>query len=151
MPLSVDEWSDQYWDRVFARQSSQVDTVKLVVTFSLAISSTMVATALQVTPPQGKLDLAASVVLGAGFLLTIAVILMDRLKWPSRRKLLQKQTDNGWTDHQLLTYITSASRDAEEENETVVRRVKTLAESQLILAGPAGTLAVIWLIGDSGG
>src|SRR5690348_7390212 len=104
MPSSVDEWSDQHWDRAFSRQTSQTDTVKLLVTFALGISTTAVATALQVAPQNG-LDLAASVTLGAGFVFTVAIFLLDRLKWPSRRKVLLLQQDEGWTDVQLLSYL----------------------------------------------
>ena len=144
MPTSLDEWSDQHWDRAFARQTAQADNVKLLVTFALALSGTMVATALQV-PLQNGLDLAASIVLGLGFLLTIAVIFLDRLKWPNRRKILQTQTDEGWTDTQLLDYITRATRDAEEENLAVVHRIQRVAEYQLCLSGVAATLSVISL------
>jgi hypothetical protein len=145
VPSSVDEWSDQHWDRAFARQTSQADTVKLVVTFALAISSTMVATALQVKPPQGKLDLWASIVLGVGFLLTIAVILLDRLKWPSREKALTEQIVRHWSDADLLDYIRIVSRDLEGENEQVIRNMKRLTEYQLLIAGVAATLSVISL------
>jgi hypothetical protein len=58
---------------------------------------------------------------------------------------LDKQSDLGWTDAQLLAYIRSATRDAEEENEAVVRRIKIAAQYQLLLAGLAATLAVISL------
>lgn len=148
MPASVDEWSDQTWDRAFARQAAQADNVKLLATFALALAGTMVATALQVMP-QGRLDLAAAIVLGGAFLLTVAVILLDRLKWPSRRKALQRQTDNGWTDPQLLAYIRIATRDAQEENDALIRRLQRVAEYQLILSGAAGVLAVISLLGAS--
>jgi hypothetical protein len=58
MPQNIDEWSDLYWDRAFGRQTTQVETVKLVVTFSLAFAPTLVAGALQVDPWIG-LDTAA--------------------------------------------------------------------------------------------
>jgi hypothetical protein len=144
VPASLDEWSDQHWDRTFLRQSAQVDSAKLLVTFALAFSGTLVATALQVAP-QGRLDLAASLVVGVGFLLTVTVILLDRLKWPSRRKMLDRQADLGWTDAQLLAYIRSATRDVEEENEATVGRVHCFARYQLLVSGAAAVLAVISL------
>src|SRR5829696_7131621 len=144
MPETVDEWSDQHWDRAFARQSAQADNIKLVTTFALALAGTMVATTLQVDP-QNQLDVWASIILGVGFLLTHTVIFMDRLKWVSHRKVLQKQIDKGWSDARLLEYIRKSSRQAEEENETLIRYMKRIAEYQLIMSGAAGTLAIISL------
>jgi hypothetical protein len=144
VPGSVDEWSDQHWDRSFARHSAQVDTVKLLVTFALGIAATLVATALQVGPASG-LDLAASILLGAAFLLALAAIVLDRLKWPSRRKALEKQTDEGWTDGELLVYLRLLMRDTEDENQTVVARVRKAAEYQVLLSGVAAALAVVSL------
>jgi hypothetical protein len=144
MPASINEWSDQHWDRAFARQTSQADSAKLLATFALALAGTLVGTTLQVSPQNG-LDLAASITLGVGFLLTVAVIVMDRLRWPSRQKLLQKQVDEGWTDAKLLEYIRVVTRDAEEENEIVIRRIKRCVEYQLLASGAAGVFSVISL------
>lgn len=144
VPSSVDEWSDQHWDRSYSRQSSQADTVKLVTTFALAVAATLVATALQVSP-QGLIDLWSSICLGLSFLGVIAVIIFDRLQWPSRSKVLQHQADHGLSDTQLLNYLTMLSRDLEESNENVINRMKRLAEYQILLAAAAATLAVVSL------
>ena len=141
MPTSVDEWSDQHWDRSFNRQTSQVETVKLLVTFSLGIAAALVATALQVTPQNGW-DTAAIVMLAIAFLLTLLSIGLDRLKWPSRRAALDEQADKGWTNDQLLVYLRGLMRDAEEENDRVVRNVRHAAEFQVLLAAVAAGFAV---------
>jgi hypothetical protein len=137
----MDEWSDQHWDRSFARQTSQVETVKLLVTFSLGIAGALVATGLQVIPQNGW-DKAAVVFLAIAFLLTLVAIGLDRLKWPNRRAALDKQADEGWSEVQLLTYLRSLMRDTEEENARMVRHVRHAAEFQVLAASVAGGLAV---------
>jgi hypothetical protein len=141
VPASVDEWSDQHWDRSFARQTAQVDSIKLLVTFSLGFAATIVATALQVDPVTGW-DKAATAVLAAAFLLTILAIYLDQLQWPDRRKVLEKQTDERWTDDRLLEYLSQLMRDTEDENKIVVRQVRHAAEYQVILASLAAAFAV---------
>jgi hypothetical protein len=145
VPESIDQWSDQHWDRSFARQTSQVETVKLLVTFSLGIAGTMVATALQVSPPNAW-DLAALVLLAVAFLLTLVSIGLDRLKWPSRRAALDKQADEGWDEAELLVYLRGLMRDTEEENDRVVRHVRHAAEFQVLAAAVAAGLAVTSLL-----
>jgi hypothetical protein len=149
MPQSVDEWSDFYWDRSFVRQSSQVETAKLVVTFSLAVAGSLIASALQSAPING-LDIAASIVLGAAFTATIVTILLDRLKWPERQKLLDRQQQMSWDDLALLDYIRLVHKDTEAENKDVVRRVIQAAVCQIALAAAAGTLAVVSLFQPAG-
>jgi hypothetical protein len=144
MPQSIDEWSDQYWDRAFSRHTAQVETVKLVVTFSLAVAATLVASALQVAPATGW-DIAASIVLGLAFISTLVTIQLDRLKWPTRREVLQKREDEGWTEVELLLYLPRLYRDTEEWNDRVVGFVRRSAEYQLLLAAATGTLAVVSL------
>lgn len=141
MPQSIEEWSDQHWDRSFARQTSQVETVKLLVTFSLGIAAALVATALQVTPQNGW-DTAAVVLLSTAFTATLITIGLDRLKWPSRQQAMNKQTDEGWADLQLLTYVRGLMRDAHDENERVVRYMRNAATLQVLAAAVAGGLAV---------
>jgi len=121
-----------------------VDTVKLLVTFALGFAATIVATALQVEPQNGW-DVAATVFLGLAFILAVAAILLDRLRWPNRRKVLEKQADEGWTDAQLLAYLRLLMRDTEDENERVVGHVRRAAEYQVVMSGAAVSLAVVSL------
>lgn len=147
MPTSLDEWTDSHWERVFSRQSAQADAAKLVTTFTAAIASTLVATALQVGERSNRLDFWACIVLGAAFLATLGVIYLDRLYWPSRYKILAKKDSNlGWSDNQLMAYIKDVSTEAEENNEAVVGRIKKLAELQILLSLAAAVLAAVSLL-----
>src|SRR4051812_38221357 len=111
MPQSIDEWSDQHWDRAFARQTAQVDTAKLIVTFSLLVAATFVATAL-LGPPTNGLDVAASIVILLAFVVTgLILVWLDRLQWPNREDLLNRQQRVGWDDNALLAYIRDVHRD----------------------------------------
>lgn len=145
MPQSMDEWSDQYWDRALARQTAQVDAVKLVVTFSLAVAATLVASALQ-APPSTDWDTAAAILLGLAFAATLVSVMLDRLKVPRRQAVLQKQQDETWSDIELLLYVQRLQRDLDEENEVVVRHVRRSAEYQLLLAVGAGALSIVSLL-----
>jgi hypothetical protein len=144
VPQSKDDWLDQHWDRAFARHTSQVETVKLVVTFSLAVAATLVASALQSDPKTGW-DQSASVLLGLAFIATLISVMLDRLKLPSRRLLLQEQEDEGWDDPELMANIQKVHRDLEEWNDRVVHYVRRSAEYQLILAATSGVFAVVSL------
>lgn len=145
MPESVDQWSDQHWDRSFARQTAQVETVKLLVTFSVGVSAALAAAALQV---KGRTawNVAAIVLLGVAFALTLLTIGLDRLKWPNRRAALDRQSDLGWTEAQLLVYVRSLMRDAEDENDRVVRQVRYVATYQLLAVAVTAGLAVTSLL-----
>lgn len=145
MPSSFDEWSDQHWDRSFARHSAQADAAKLVVTFSTGISGALVGTALQVTP-QNNFDLAASIILGCSFIIALVTVFLDRLEWLDRPKLeAMKSAPLNWSEALLLPYIQSVSQDTENSNERIVAKIRSWAFFQLLVAGAAGVLAVMSL------
>ena len=133
MPQRLDEWSDQYWDRAFARHTAQVETVKLVVTFSLAVAAALVGSALEVPPTKGQ-DRWASFFLATAFIATLASIFLDRLKWPKRNELLDLQRDMAWSDPETLTFLQLLNRYAEQGNRSVVRLVRGIALLQLALS-----------------
>jgi hypothetical protein len=102
---NLHDWLQRNSDRVLTQQRAQTDTAKLLVTFTLATTATVVATALQVGQSPSALDYIASGVLLVGFLLTICVILLDRIAEPNRNYAQDKATRRGWTDTQLLELL----------------------------------------------
>ncbi len=145
MPAPLDDWLDQHWDRAFAHHSAQVATVKLLVTFSLGISATIVATALQVDP-NGWLDTMAIIILGAAFAAAIAAIVLDRMKLVDRKVVLAEKQAKGWDDPTFFASLRSLMGTMEDENELVVRRVRKAAEYQVLLSSAAAILAVVSLL-----
>ncbi|MCZ2807606.1 hypothetical protein O2W18_21075 [Modestobacter sp. VKM Ac-2983] len=145
MPASFDAWSDQHWDRSFARHTAQVETIKLLVTFTLGIAGTLVATALQVEPQNGW-DKSAVAMLAIAFVLTLCAVGLDRLKWPDRQTALDLQTTNTWTEAQLLRYLSGKMRQAHGENEIVVSSVRHAAEFQVLFSLAAAGFAATSLL-----
>jgi hypothetical protein len=132
VPPALDEWYIRQSERVLTRQTSQVETVKLVVTFSLAIATTLVATGLQVDPVTGA-DIAACGLLAASFLGTVWAIGLDNLQEPDASRAEALRMQHGLTDDQFLATLRYVSMAAEDFNEHVVRRVRRAAVFQLLL------------------
>ncbi|MGH3585525.1 MAG: hypothetical protein ACRDQ0_04295 [Pseudonocardia sp.] len=142
---TLDDWYRRNSERVLAHQRSQVDTAKILVTFTLAVAATLVATALQVEAPNG-LDIAASVVLGIGFLVTIAVIFLDRIAEPNRSRAEKKARQRNLSDDQLLELLQDLALDAEDENDTIVDQVKLASIVQVHLSITCAVLATLSLL-----
>jgi hypothetical protein len=98
MPQSVEEWRDQHAARELARQTSQLETAKLLVTFTAGISATLVATALQVGEHAINADRWACAILAASFAFAVATIGLDRSKSPNHAKASLRREQNGWTE-----------------------------------------------------
>ena len=143
----VASWQQQNADMVLARQRAQVDTSKLVVTFTLAIAATLDATALQVTG-QRSLDIAATVALGAGFVATLIVIGLDRLKEPDRLWALARARRKKFSDAQLVELMQDLSDEVERFNESIVARVRLATQLQILVAVICGFLATFSLLAE---
>jgi hypothetical protein len=142
---SLDEWLQQNSDRVLARQRAHVDTAKVLVSITLAVAATMVATALQVEPVKG-MDVAAGGVLAGSFVATVGVILLDRLKEPNRHLAQDKAQRGKWSDEQLLGYLREQALDTEDENRVVVYHVHIATAAQILSSSAAGVIAALSLL-----
>lgn len=142
---TLDDWYRRNSERVLAHQRSQVDTAKILVTFTLAVAATLVATALQVGTPN-RLDIWASAVLGLGFLVTIAVILLDRITEPDLSSVEKRARQWKLSDDQLLVLLQDLAFDTEEENDTVVSQVKAAGLVQVQLSIASAVLATLSLL-----
>lgn len=140
----LDQWFDNHTDRELNRQTSQLETIKLLATFSLAISATLVATSLQVDPIRG-LDYIASCLLGAAFLLTIAVILADRSKTMDR-KAAQDGFGPTWSASRKLRRVRYLTKQSVQFNEVVVVRSKIWTGVQMVASLASGAIATVSLL-----
>ena len=147
MPENFDAWSDQHWDRVLAQQTTQLETVKLLVTFTAGLAGTLVATALQV-PGGLELDRWACVVLAGAAAATIAVIALDSSRTPNRDDLVDLKNQHQWTDTDphLLIHLRTVMRDTTNFNARVVLTLQRLAELQILLAVVASVIAALSLL-----
>lgn len=145
MSASSTEWLDNHADRISVRQRAQVDTGKLVATFSAGIVATIVATALQVGQPSAW-DRVAVALLAMSFGGALVVILLDRLSEADESAIVQAARIQGWTDARLLTELRVRTLTAGIANEGVVRSVRLAVVAQVtvsLFAGAAGTISLL--------
>lgn len=144
------EWLDKlesYIDRTNARQRAQVDTGKLIATFSAGIIATIVATALQVGTPS-TWDRIAAFLLAISFLSALVAILFDRLTEADQAAIVQQAKASGWSDAKVLRKLRSAMLAATIVNEGVVRAVRLAVTVQLTVSLLAGAAAIISLLAN---
>jgi heme/copper-type cytochrome/quinol oxidase subunit 4 len=121
----IREWLSQNFDHTMSRQRSQADTAKLLVTFALGIAATLVATALQVGDPNGW-DLTATIILGVAFIFALLVIVLDRVKEPNRRWLMDRLARKNMPPDEILDALAQLEGDCHEENDTIVFALRGL-------------------------
>lgn len=134
------EWLEVQADRAAARQRSQVDTAKVLVTFSAGIAATLVATALQVGDPS-KRDIAAAVVLGLSMALVMAVLKKDRLTEADQDSILSQGAALTWSDARLVGELRAAQLAAVRSNESTVTDVDKWAKVALSVAGASAAMS----------
>jgi hypothetical protein len=139
------EWLDGQADRISARHRAQVETAKLIATFSTAIAATLTATALQVGTPSGW-DRVAVVLLFVTALLTVAVVIADRLAEPDHTHVLEEATHRDWDDAALLTELQVAGLAATSVNRQVVNSVRVVTICNLVAALLTSVFAVVSLL-----
>jgi hypothetical protein len=145
VPISSTEWLDGHADRTFARQRAQVDTGKLVATFSSAVVATVVATALQVGSPSGW-DKVAVALLALSFGAALIVILLDRLTEANESAIVQVARIQSWPDARLLQELRIGTLTAGIANEGVVRSVRVAVVAQVTTSLFGGAAAIVSLL-----
>jgi hypothetical protein len=143
--ITLPEWLDSQTDRTSSRQRAQVDTSKLVATFSAGIVATIVATALQVGDPTAW-DRVAAGLLALSFAVALAVILLDRLTVADQAAILQSAQIRGWSEAQIINELRVASLTASLANEAVVRSVRLAVAVQVTVSLCCGASAIISLL-----
>lgn len=150
MPQSVEEWNDQNTDRVIARQTSQLETSKLLVTFIAAITTTLVSTALLLGEHANSTDRWACLMLGANILLTIGAIGVDRSVTANPSSAMSQWANGTWTEADTLKYLREMTEQTVGYNKDIVRFVWEIAILQGVSALGAGLLAVFSLLEITG-
>jgi hypothetical protein len=145
MPQTSAEWLESQADRAFSRQRAQVDTAKLLATFTTGIGATIVATALQVDKPN-KLDLTATCFLATSFVAVLAVILLDRLAVADESRVLTFSQLHHWSEEELIAELQTATIAAAYNNAEVVSIVRWALVFQVCLSAVAATLAAVSLL-----
>jgi hypothetical protein len=142
-----EEWLAAQADRVMDRQRSQVDAAKLVSTFSVSIAAALVASALQAAADSPSADERwATWTLAAAIMLTIAVILSDRLVEPNHSRVLELAAIGHWPEHRTIFELRAAATAATYANEGNVRIVRGILWIQLATTVLSGAIAAYSLL-----
>lgn len=141
----VSDWLEQRAYRAFERQRAQVDTAKLIATFSAGIAGTLVATALQVKDPS-TLDVVAVWLLAATVVFSIAVILLDRLIEADHAHVLEMSEVHGWTKTEVRSRLREATLSTVKANGAVVTVVRCALAIQVAVAVVTGAVAAASLL-----
>lgn len=145
----VDQWVERHADIIFQRQRAQIDTAKLLVTFSTAVAATLVAATLQIGKPTNW-DKAAAAMLGVSALLALAVLSKDRFTEVDAVELRCRQIERGWGPEKTIKKIREATLTSSAINEDVVITTQNLMWVQLAAAALCGLFAIVaFFVGGS--
>jgi hypothetical protein len=132
------------------RQRSRVDTAKVVSTFAAGIAGALVASALQTGNAPSGWEWAAAWGLAATVLLTLLVMVFDRLVEPDHHQVLHAASFAGWSDAEKLLELRKAALAASKYNEGVVALVRGAQWLQLPLAVFTGFAAAYSMLHGQG-
>ncbi len=125
-------------DRILASQRAAVDSAKLVSTFVLALASTLVGTALQVTQAGGELT--ALILLGLSTLCALGVIFLDQLDIPKFDKVTASTDVVRQEKMQLAVDMVI---EANEKTKNIVQAFALLSVLTSTAAGVASGMALM--------
>lgn len=140
------DWLGGQADRDLARQRAQVDTAKLLATFSAAVAVTLVATALQVGQSASGWDKIAVVGLAASFVAVLLVIMSDRTSQVDHQYVVSQSVLHGWSQAQLATKLRVATIAAVTSNERPVRVVLRITTLQVVISAASAGAAIMSLV-----
>lgn len=136
----------EHADRSLAHQRAQVETAKLVTTFSAGIGAALVASALQVGGVQH--DTHTSVILlGAAVGLVVVVVLCDRLKVVDHDReisaalLSAGDVEPRHLEEHIVTRLQEALVGVADFNGSIVKLIRAVAAVQLLTAFATTALA----------
>jgi hypothetical protein len=146
MTDSLTSWQQRDLDRQVARQRNQVDTAKLLVTFSVGAAAAIAASALQVGRSRFW-DVTSIALLGLAFVLALVVVVLDRTTAVDRDSLFAEARHRGWNDDTLLLELTMVESASAANNEHVAAAVKRVSLMQVVVALLAAVSGTISLLG----
>jgi hypothetical protein len=127
------------------RQRAQADAAKLIATFVDGVAAAVVAAALQVGLPRTDLQWAAGL-LGGGIILTVAVIVLDRISEADYKSILAETQIRGWSEERLLSELRLNNIAASGDNQKVLREVWIALLVQFTVATSSGIVAAIGML-----
>ena len=148
--VSVEEWLDAERGQTFASQHARADSAKLVVTFLAGIAVTITATALQVVRPVTWWVKGAVAVTFVALVLTVLVIVWDRLKDPDHEATLTRAVGLGRTEQEKVDDLRLAVFTVMLFNEDQLRRQRSWVPWQVAVAMAACVLGAASLLVGSG-
>jgi hypothetical protein len=141
----VRAWMDQNFDQKVSRQRSQADTAKLITTFALAFAATLLGTALQVPNTSPALDLTATVLLGAAFIVTLIVIWLDNVVEPDSAWLATRLA-RPMIVEDVIDKLVELENMRDQINENWIQGTKIASQVQLLLAGGSSLISLVALL-----
>jgi hypothetical protein len=141
----IPEWLEGQAARTLDLQRTTVENSKLMATFIAAVAATIVATALQVGRP-GWLDSLATAGLVWCLGATWRVIEADRLTVADHDAIMTSGTAQGLGADDMLHDLRQGTIAAVNNNETVVKNVRSALWRVLLAAAVASGLGLISLL-----
>lgn len=140
------DWLLQNADQLLARQRSQIDSAKLIVSITIGVSATLVGTALQVSQSTipGFVSVAVLFVMLAT---SVVVVLLDRMLEPNRLHVEEVGRNRRWDDARKALYMRCVVREAEKPNIRQVRLVQLAAGVHVALSLFCSYMAILSLLG----
>jgi uncharacterized membrane-anchored protein len=148
MSNSVVDWLEANADRAMSRQRSQADAAKLVATFVVGVAASTVASALQMNRSgSGTYNRWSSALLALSVILTVAVVVLDRISEADHKSILEEAQVRGWSEAKLLEELQVATITASQDNRKVVREIWCALLVQFICASLCGLFATLGMLG----
>lgn len=141
-----EEWLEAQAERISARQRSRADTAKLVATFAAGIAGGLVASALQTGGTPSGWDWASTWGLVVTVVLTVGVVISDRMTEPDHGKVLTNATTANWDDGRKLIELRLAAVAANYANEQVIRNIQMILSLQVagaMFTGATGAYSML--------
>ena len=139
--VTTQDWLDTQVDRVSDRQRARADTAKLVATFAAGVAGSLVASALQTGATASSWDWTSAWALAITIVLTVAVVLLDRLTEADHRTILTNAQAAGLDADATLAQLRLAAMTSTKANESVIKAIGVALWLQLISAVFTGSAA----------
>lgn len=139
------EWGEKDLDRRVARQRTQIETAKLLVTFAVTASAAIVAGALQ-AGRSAAWNLAAIIFFGVAFLGVVGVIFLDRTTQVNQEEIVVEGQIKKWSDERLLQELQVEFLASVNNNEVVVLSTQRAAQIQVTMSILSAVSATISLL-----
>jgi uncharacterized membrane protein len=148
MSESVTNWLEGDADRAMSRQRAQADSAKLVATFVIGVAASVVASALQMNRTGAEsYNKWASILLALSAILTVFVIILDRISEADHKSLLEEAHVKKWSEAELLEELRTLTITASRDNQKVLREVQLALLLQFVVASVCGITAAIGMLG----